>query len=136
MASKVRRSALWLILAVGALVIVVAALAVWLWPDKGGASNPRAIARSYVQTLNDRDSDGLKKLYYPSDRSQAKNEINALLSKYGGKKIRVTRMDVVQEFGPDMAQVKIIGTSNAGPYTEALDTAKRDGAWYLITNPT
>ncbi|MEU2515949.1 hypothetical protein [Streptomyces syringium] len=95
------------------------------------ARTEKETASAYVEALNARDADALAKLGRPGDQD-VRQGARDIVTREGGRGVKVQDMAVNHEFGPDFADVVIRGTDGKGrDYRHRLTLERTGKTWYV-----
>ncbi|MFB9236308.1 hypothetical protein ACFFWC_12230 [Plantactinospora siamensis] len=120
--------------AAGVLVVVVAAVAVYLGTrGPRGAATPAAAVSAYTSGLAADDRHQLEQVADPDHDSRA--EISARLSRFGGGKLQVTRTAFADTESDHTKSVQITGTVSGSDYVETLWLYRHDDRWFVALGP-
>ncbi|WP_030208152.1 hypothetical protein [Streptomyces sp. NRRL S-87] len=117
-------------------LLAVPALAVMLSACSSEGRTAEETARAYVAALNDRDPDALVDLSKEDKRVTGREkDAEAIITKDGGRGLKVTGIAVDSPTSPEYAHVYITGTDKAGkPFKLTIDvTREGDATDYTIS---
>ncbi|MFJ7272740.1 hypothetical protein ACIQV3_39980 [Streptomyces sp. NPDC099050] len=99
--------------------------------DSGaGGESERAAVNAYVAALNAKDAQALRALAHPGNDAEA--EIADRVGRLGGRGLRLRDAEVLHEFEPDFAQVRLATEAADGSAGEERIVLSRvGGRWYL-----
>ncbi|MEU0272613.1 hypothetical protein [Streptomyces sp. NPDC006307] len=85
---------------------------------------------AYVAALNAGDTSALAALAPPGNEADA--EAAERVEASGGRGLKVTRVDIAHDFGPDFATADLSGTDKDGKrYSERLALSRHEQAWFV-----
>lgn len=116
---------------VGVVVLAIAAIVALLAFNDSHPESPEELLDAYISALNNDDRDAMVELIHRD--VEATKEISEKLAKFGGQNIEVTDVDIkITGLGGDVAEVKVTGRGDGGPYAESLHFSGDEfGDWYL-----
>ncbi|MFD5575473.1 hypothetical protein, partial [Streptomyces cadmiisoli] len=95
-----------------------------------GADSERGAVDAYVVALNSKNTEALSELATPGN--DPKTEVADRVARLGGRDMKVAKLELLHEFGPDFATAHLsIRAQDGATHDEILGLSRHDGRWYI-----